>query len=135
FQNIGGIDCPFCSTCTNQCVQLINKQNNVACLPNFFHYLFQTVFKFAAVCRRSNNRSHIKSHDQFITECFPNFIVDDLMSTALCYSRLADTAFPAQYPVVFRTAATHLDDPFDFFTAPYYWVAMTIPCTFCYVTS
>ena len=85
-------------------MQLVNEKNDVPSLANLIHHFFQTIFKFTAVLRSSDECTHIEHHDAFIPKCFRYFIVDDLLGEPFDDCRLPDPWFPDEDRVVFRPA-------------------------------
>src|SRR5688572_1245335 len=59
-QHIGGVDGSLCGSCSNQRMQLIDKNDDIASLDYFFHHDLETLFELPAVFGTSNERSQIQ---------------------------------------------------------------------------
>src|SRR5690606_31871529 len=60
FKNICRVHCSSAATGTHQCMNFVNKQNNLSFGRSyFFDHCFQTFFKFSFVFRSGNQSSHI----------------------------------------------------------------------------
>ena len=62
FEHVGGINRPFGRAGPDQGVQLINEQNHVAGLGNFFHDHLESFFKLSAVLRAGHERPQIQGN-------------------------------------------------------------------------
>ncbi len=59
FQHIGCIQRSCCASRTNDCVNFINKQNDVRVFGKFIQYSFNTLFELSAIFCACHYRSHI----------------------------------------------------------------------------
>ncbi|MNW59438.1 hypothetical protein D3C74_373540 [compost metagenome] len=116
-QDVGGVDRAFRTACTDQGVQLINEQHDIAGLTNFIHDFFETVFKLTAVFGSGYDRSHIQGHNAFITQRFRDFIVDNFLGQSFSNRCFTNPRFTDQHRIVFGPAAQDLDYTFDFLAA------------------
>ncbi|MNZ90104.1 hypothetical protein D3C78_1090580 [compost metagenome] len=115
FQNVGGIDSAFCTTRTDQCVQFVDEQDNVACLTDFVHNFFQSIFKLTAIFRTRNYRAHIKRHYSFITKSFRDLIVNNFLCQSFSDCCFTNPRFTNQHRIVLRTTAKHLNNTLNLF--------------------
>ena len=116
-QDVRSVDRAFRAAGPDQRMQLVDEQDNVAGLADFVHDFFQAVFKFAAIFGSRYDGAHIERHDAFVAQRFGNFVVDDFLRQAFGDRRFTDPRLPDQDRVVFRPAAEHLNNPFDFLAA------------------
>ncbi|MMZ58759.1 hypothetical protein D1872_207500 [compost metagenome] len=117
FQNVGGINRAFCTARTDQCVQLVDEQDNVACLADFIHNFFQAVFKFTAIFGACDNRAHIKRHYSLVAKSFRNLIINNFLCQTFSNCRFTNPRFTNQHRIVLRTAAKYLNHTLNFFAA------------------
>ena len=61
-ENVGCVNCALCRTCADECVNLINKEDNVACLGNLVDGRLDSLLKVATVFCTCNHACQVKSN-------------------------------------------------------------------------
>ncbi|MNC12095.1 hypothetical protein D3C75_598080 [compost metagenome] len=125
-QDVGGIDGAFRTACTDQGVQLVDEQDDIAGLADFVHDFLQTVLELASVFGARYDGAHIQSHYPLIPQCFGNFVVDDLLGQPFGNGGFTNAGFTDQHRIVLGAAAQHLNHPLNFLAAPDYRIQMAI---------
>ena len=114
-QNIGGVYGSLSGACADNGVQLVDEKDDVAVLFSLLHYLFDTVFKFAAVLSTSYHAGKIQREQLFVQQLFRHFTLGNFPSQSLGNGRLADTGFTDKTGVILTAAGQYLDHPLDLF--------------------
>ncbi|OPZ84661.1 MAG: hypothetical protein BWY75_02656 [bacterium ADurb.Bin425] len=65
FQNVGGVDGAFGGTGTNQGMQFIDNQHDIAGSSDFIHDLFETLFELAAILGTGHQKTDVE-HDNLL---------------------------------------------------------------------
>ena len=79
-QNGSCIDSTFRSTSTDQCVNLINKGDDVAPGPDFLGYLLQSFFKVTTVTRTCNEGAHVQGVELLTAKSLGNISRNNSLS-------------------------------------------------------
>ena len=105
FEQIGGIHRPLCGTSTDDGVEFVDEQNDLALAgSDFFEKGLETVLEFAAKLGASDHRADIHRDESFVFEGFRHIAADDAAGEALDDSGLADAWLANEHGVIFRTA-------------------------------
>src|SRR6185437_12759726 len=80
FENSGGIDTPISSTtCTDQKMHFINKQNDISSLLRLFQNFEQPLFKFASILRASHQRAGRELDQTLVLQLKRHFAINDTL--------------------------------------------------------
>ena len=106
----GSIDSAFSSTSTNQGVDLIDEQDDVAALVNLLEHLLQAFLKVTAVTGAGNQGAQVERVKLLVLEGLWNLAVDDVERQALNDGGLTNARLTDEDRVILRTARQHLHD-------------------------
>ena len=89
-QDIGSVDRALRSSCANKRVELVNEQDRIACRAQLFEHLLESLFKFTAVLRSSDERAHVKCDDALVEQRRRNVALNDALREPFSDGGLAD---------------------------------------------
>src|SRR5690606_24543283 len=98
---------------TDQRVQLVDEQDDVAAGVDLLEDLLQALFEVATVAAARDQRTQVEGVELLVLEGLGNLAVDDGLGQALDHGGLADTGLADQHRVVLGAAGQHLHDPLD----------------------
>ena len=131
FQDIGGIHRTFALTGTDQCMNLIDKENNFPIrFSHFVDYGFQTFFKLTFIFGSGNQSAHIQRENLFRFQVLRHIAPHDTMCKTFGNRRLTNPRFANQDRIVFRTATQDLKYTADFVVTPDHRVQLAATGTF-----
>src|SRR5690606_32169116 len=104
----------FGGTGTDQRVQLVDEQDDVAARLDLLEDLLQPLFEVTAVARTRDQRAEVQRVQLLVLQCLGHLALDDVLRQALDDRGLADTRLADQHRVVLGPAGQHLHDPLDF---------------------
>ena len=113
-QDIRGIERTFRGACANQCVQLVDKDDGVLALHQFFHDGLQPLFELAAVFRARDDERKIEGENAFIREKRRNIAIGNALRQAFDDGRLSHAGLANEHRIIFGAPAKNLDDALDF---------------------
>ena len=113
-ENIGRIDCAFCSTSSNERVQFINKEDDILGASNFVHDGLDAFFKLSTVFRSCNHCCKIEHNKSLVIKQIRNFLIDDRLCKTFGNCSLSNACFTQKNWIVLCAAAENLNKPFDF---------------------
>src|SRR5579863_10303573 len=117
-QHVRGIDGAFCCSGSDQRVQLVDEENDLALsVLDLLEHCLKAVFEFAAILRAGEHRSEIEGHYALALENFRDVARDDPLRQAFDDGGLADSRLADEHRIVFRSAGENLDDTSDFLVA------------------
>ena len=105
-----GVDGTFGSTGTDEGVDLVDEQDDVPALVNFFKNLLQAFLKVTAVAGTGDQRTQVKRVKLLVLKGFWDLAVDNVQRQALNYSGLTNAGLTDEHRVVLRAAREHLHD-------------------------
>ena len=108
-----GIDGAFGGTCTDQGVDLVDEQDDVARLLNLLDAFLQTVLELATVLGAGNQRRDVKRDQALVAQNIGNLIGNDELSQALDDGGFANTRLADEKRVVLLAARKDLHDALD----------------------
>src|SRR5207248_1091866 len=100
----GGVDRALGGARTDEVVELVDEQGDVAALGDLLHHLLQALLELAAVLRARDQRREIERVDLLALEQLGNLAGGDALRQALDDGGLADAGLPDQDRVVLRAA-------------------------------
>ena len=134
-ENACCIDCAFGSTSTNERVNLVDEENDVATSLDFLEHLLEALFEIAAVTRASNKRAQIERVELLAVKRFRNLIGSDCLCQTFNDCGLANTRLANKNRVVLGPAAEHLHDAFCFACTTDNWVELLFASELCEVAT
>ena len=115
-QNIACVHAAFCSACTNNGVELINKHNDLtSAISNCFKNFFQAFFKFATEFSTCYEGSQVQSVQGFILQVFRHVTSYNASCQAFCNGSFTNARFTDEHGVILFTTAQDFDNTTDFF--------------------
>src|SRR6185295_7116677 len=97
----------------NQRVQLIDEDDDIARLYDFFHYHFETFLELAAILGACNEGAEVQRDDPPIEKVVGHLGGHNPLCKAFHDGRLADTGLADEDRVVLGAAAENLQHPLD----------------------
>ncbi len=112
------VDCALCGTGTDERVQLVDEQDDVAAGVDLLEDLLEAFLEVAAVTAACDQRTEVERVELLVLERLGHLAVDDGLRQSLDDGGLADAGLADQNRVVLGAAAQDLHDPLDLFLAP-----------------
>src|SRR5574344_946464 len=111
-KNVGSIHCSACTTGTNQSMNFIYEQNNLAgAVHNFLNYAFKPFLKFTLIFGTRNERTHIKGEQFLILQILRHIAIHDFLGNTLGNRSLAYTWLTYKDRIVLRPSTKYLQYP------------------------
>ena len=108
-EHVGSVHGAFGSACADECVQLIDEEDNLAFgFSDFLKDGFQAVFELATIFRTSDQRREVKRYDALRLQDFGNVAGDDSLRQTFDDGGFADTGLADQDGIVFCAARKNL---------------------------
>ena len=85
-----GVDRAFGGTRTDQGVDLVDEEDDVAASTNFLKDLLEALFEVTAVARASDQRTHIEAVDLLVLNGFGHIAGNDCLGEAFDNGSLTD---------------------------------------------
>src|SRR5690606_31922771 len=102
----GALSC----TRTNERVNLVDEQDDVAASADLLEDLLEALFEVTAVARAGNERAQVKRVEVLVLERLRNIAANDRLGESLDHGGLADAGLTDQDGVVLGAARQHLHD-------------------------
>ncbi|OQA12970.1 MAG: hypothetical protein BWY63_03641 [Chloroflexi bacterium ADurb.Bin360] len=129
FKDIPGIHRPLGFTCTNNCVQLINKEQNLPfSTRQFVKHRFETLLKLTTILRACNQRPHIQLKNALVFQALRNIATHNALRQSLNNGSFANTRLANQHRVVFGSTRKNLHHPAHFIIASNNRVEFALLC-------
>ncbi len=117
-QHVRGVDRAFGGARADQCVQLVDEEDDLSLrVFDFFQHGLQPIFKFAAIFRAREHGSQIERHDALVLQHFRHIAGDDALRQAFDDGRLPHSRLADQHRIIFRAPRKHLHHAANFFIA------------------
>ena len=113
----GGVDGPLGGAGTDQGVELVDEQDDVAPGADLLQHLLQPLLEIAAVAAAGHQRAEVEGVELLAGQRLGNVVGHDPLGQTLDDGRLAHARLPDEDRVVLRPAGQHLHDPLDLFLA------------------
>ena len=107
------VDRTFGRAGTDEGVQLVDEEDDVAARADLLQHLLQALFEVAAVTRAGDERAEVEGVELLRVQRLGNVVVDDVLRETFDDRGLADTGLADEHRVVLGAAAQHLHDPLD----------------------
>lgn len=117
-EDAGGVDRALGGARTDQRVQLVDEQDDVAAGADLLEHLLQALFEVTAVAGTGHQCAQVEGVELLVLQRLGDLALDDLLGQPLDDRRLTDAGLTDQDRVVLGTAGQHLHDPLDLFLAP-----------------
>ncbi len=116
-QDAGGVDRALGGTRSDQRVQLVDEQDDVAAGVDLLEHLLQALLEVTAVAAAGHQRAEVQRVELLVLQRLGDLAVHDGLGQALDDGGLTDAGLTDQHRVVLGAAAQHLHDPLDFLLA------------------
>ena len=124
----GGVNRALCGTCTDEGVNLVNEQDDVAAGADFLQNLLQALFEVTAVARTCNQGAQVQGVQVLVLEGLRDVTVNDSLCQALHDGGLTDAGLTNQHGVVLGTAGEDLHDALHLLVAADDRVQLALTC-------
>ena len=108
------VDRALGGTRTDQGVDLVDEQDDVAAGADLLEHLLQALLEVTAVAGAGDQRAEVERVELLVLERLGHLALDDGLGQALDDGGLADAGLADQHRVVLGAAGQHLHDPLDF---------------------
>ncbi len=125
-QDAGGVDRALGGTRTDQRVELVDEQDDVAARADLLEHLLQALLEVTAVAGTGDQRAQVEGVELLVLEGLGHLALDDLLGQALDNGGLADAGLADQDGVVLGPAGQDLHDPLDLLVAPDHRVELAL---------
>src|SRR5258708_6035884 len=122
FEHIGSADSTLCSSCANNRVQFVDKENHIIGLPQFLKNGLDTLLKLSTEHRSGNHATDIQGNNAFATQIGRNIALVNTTCQALDNGSLTYTWLTNEYRVILLTTSQHGDYPAKFTLTAYFRV-------------
>ena len=113
----GGVDGALGGTGTDQRVDLVDEEDDVAARADLLEHLLQALLEITAVAAARHERTEVERVELLARERLGHLVGHDLLGQALDDGRLADARLADEDRVVLGAPRQHLHDAFDLFRA------------------
>ena len=117
-QDACGVDRALGRAGTDERVQLVDEQDDVAAGADLLQHLLEALLEVAAVAGTGDERAEVERVQLLADERLGHVAVDDVGGEALDDRGLADAGLADQHGVVLGAARQHLHHPLDLLLAP-----------------
>ena len=112
-EDAGGVDGALGGARTDEGVDLVDEQDDVAAGADLLEHLLEALLEVAAVARAGDQGAEVERVDLLVLERLGHVAADDVLGEALDDGGLADAGLTDEDRVVLGAAAQHLHDPLD----------------------
>ena len=117
-EDAGGVDRALGGTRTDEGVQLVDEQDDVAAGADLLEDLLQALLEVTAVAAAGHQRAEVEGVELLVLERLGHLALDDRLRQALDDGGLADAGLADEDRVVLGAARQHLHDALDLLLAP-----------------
>ena len=135
FQNIGSIHAALRISGSDNSVDFVNHQNNIALAAYLFNETFHAAFKLAAELRTGNQRRQVKEEDLLFLQFHRNTAHGNPLGEALGNCRFAHAGIPDQAGIVFLTTVKNLYDTLELFFPADHSIQLPFGSTSCQINA
>ena len=114
----GRVDRALGGTGTDEGVDLVDEQDDVAAGADLLEDLLQPLLEVTAVAAAGDERAEVEGVELLVLEGLGHLAADDVLGQALDDGGLADAGLADEHRVVLGAARQHLHDPLDLLLAP-----------------
>ena len=112
-EDAGGVDGALGRAGTDEGVDLVDEQHDVAAGADLLEHLLQALLEVTAVAGAGDQRTQVEGVDLLVLERLGHVALDDVLGQALDDRGLADAGLTDQHRVVLGAAGEHLHDALD----------------------
>ena len=117
-EDAGRVDRALGGARTDERVQLVDEQDDVAAGLDLLQHLLEALLEVAAVARAGDERAEVERVQLLLVERLGHGALDDVGGETLDDRGLADAGLADEHRVVLGAAGQHLHDPLDLLLAP-----------------
>ena len=117
-EDAGGVDGALGGAGTDERVQLVDEQDDVAAGADLLQHLLEALLEVAAVAGARHQRAEVERVELLALERLGHVAADDVGGEALDDGGLADAGLADEHRVVLGAARQHLHDALDLLLAP-----------------
>ena len=129
-KHITGVHCTVCFTCSHNCVQLINEQDNLAVtVLHFLKNRFQTLLELSAVFRSCHKSAHVKRKDCLFLQSFRDIPADNPLGKPFYNCGFTDARFSDQHRIILCLTGQNPDHIADLFISSDYRIQLLLSCS------
>ena len=125
-EDAGGVDRAFGGTGTDERVQLVDEQDDVAAGADLLQHLLEALLEVAAVAGAGDQRAEVERVELLALERLGHVAADDVGGEAFDDGGLADAGLADEHRVVLGAARQHLHDALDLLLAPDHRVELLV---------
>src|SRR5580698_8021452 len=120
------IERAFRRSCAHQSMQLVNEDDGILRLHQFFHNGLQPLFELSAIFRSRHDQRKIERKNPLVGKKRWNLTVGDALRQPFHDRRLAHSGLADQHGIIFGTAAQNLDHAIHFTVPPHQWIELAV---------
>ncbi len=117
-QDARSVDRAFGCTSTDERVQLVDEQDDVAAGADLLQHLLEALLEVTAVAGTRDQRAEVEGVQLLALKCLGHVAADDVARKTLDDRGLAHPGLTDEHRVVLRAARQHLHDALDLLLAP-----------------
>src|SRR5581483_9842063 len=125
-QDRRSVDYAFGGTRTDEVMQLVDEQDDVAALHDLLHDLLQALLELTAVLRACDERRQVERVDLLVLQQLRNLVRRDARRETFDDGGLADARLADQHRVVLRAAREDLHQPLDLGLAAHHRIELPL---------
>ena len=126
-EDAGGVDRAFRGAGADQCVQLVDEQDDVAAGLDLLEHLLEALLEVAAIAGAGDERAEVERVDLLALEGLGDLLADDVLRQPFDDGGLADARLADQHRVVLGPARQDLHHALDLFLAADHRVELAVP--------
>ena len=125
-EDAGGVDRTFGGARTDERVQLVDEQDDVAAGADLLQHLLEALLEVAAVAGTGDERAEVERVELLALERLGHLAADDVGGEPFDDGGLADARLADEHRVVLGAARQHLHDALDLLLAPDHRVELLV---------
>jgi hypothetical protein len=127
-QDRGGVDRALCSARTDEGVDLVDEDDDVAARADLFGDLLQALLEVTAVAAAGDERAEVERVELLVLQRLGDLVLHDGLGEALDDGGLADAGLADEDRVVLGAAGEDLHDPLDLLLTPDHRIELRLAC-------
>ena len=126
-KHVGSINRPLSRTCSYQCVQFVDEQNDLPVrLLNLLQHGLEPVFELAAVFRACQHRAQVERDHALVLQQLRNVAGNDALGQSFDDGGFSNAGFSDQHGIVLGPTRQHLYYAAHFLVAPNHRVELAL---------
>ena len=134
-EDVGGIHAAFGITCTDNGVNFINDENDVALTADFFNEALHAAFKLTAKLGACHKGCKVQQENLLILQLNGNTALSDALGKPLGNGRFANARLTDETGIVLLAAIENLNDTLQLFLTADHGIELTLGGTGCEVNA